>query len=251
MVVMVASNLFPILYHEHHNLDNEDLPFWFDLATQQPGPILELGCGTGRVLLPLHEAGFDILGLDLDPGMLYHLSYLAKKKKLEAPKIFQANCARFRIHRRFQLIIMPCNTFSTLSATDRKDTLLDVKNHLIPGGRFVFCIPNPKVLKKLPKESEPEVEDIFLHPSDGEPVQVSSSWRRSEKDFTLLWIYDHLLSDGTVKRTQIEIVHQLITAEDYLDEIQASGLNLKAIYGDFKKKPYKSSSSALIIQASL
>lgn len=248
---MAASHLFPILYHAHHNLDNEDLPFWFDLATQQTGTILELGCGTGRVLLPLHEAGFNILGLDLDPNMLYHLSYLAKKKKLEAPKIFQADCARFHIHRCFDLIIMPCNTFSTLSATDRKDTLLAVKSHLSPGGLFVFCIPNPEILKKLPKESEPEVEDIFTHPLDGEPVQVSSSWRRSEKDFTLLWIYDHLLSNGTVTRIKIEIVHQLLTTKDYLDEIQAHGLHLQAIYGDFKKKPYRSSSPALIIEASL
>jgi ubiquinone/menaquinone biosynthesis C-methylase UbiE len=48
--------MFPQLYHIHHNAHTEDLPFWLKLAQQQGGPVLELGCGTGRVLIPLIQA---------------------------------------------------------------------------------------------------------------------------------------------------------------------------------------------------
>lgn len=243
--------MFPILYHEHHNIDNEDLPFWLNLASKNPGPILELGCGTGRVLIPLQEAGYNILGLDLDASMLAFLLNLAKKKGVKPPKIFQANCTRFRINTRFQLIIMPCNTFSTLSTTDRKNTLMTVKEHLQPGGIFVFCIPNPDYLKKLPRLTETEVEEIFPHPLDGEPVQVSSSWRRTATDFTIWWNYDHLLPDGTVNRTSAEIVHHLFTTETCMKELIECNLIPQKTLGDFKNNPHKVSSPFLIIQAVL
>ena len=60
--------MFPQLYHAHHNRSLEDLPFWLELAAQAGDPILELGCGTGRVLIPLAQAGYHTIGLDNDPS---------------------------------------------------------------------------------------------------------------------------------------------------------------------------------------
>jgi SAM-dependent methyltransferase len=243
--------MFPILYHEHHSLYNDDLPFWLHLADQHPGSILELGCGTGRVLLPIWETGHNIVGLDLDQNMLIHCLALARKQNAASPKIFQASCTHFRIDAHFDLIIMPCNTYSTLSSADRKDTLARIKNHLIPGGVFVFGIPNPDLIKKLPKAAEPEVEEVFAHPLDGEPVQVSSSWKRSINAFTLWWDYDHLLPDGVVQRTRMEIVHHLYPPEVYLQELGENGLIPIQLWGDYDRTTYKSSSPNLIIQVGL
>ena len=55
------------LYHAHHSRNLEDLPFWQELARQQGSPILELGCGSGRVLLPLARAGYNVVGLEREP----------------------------------------------------------------------------------------------------------------------------------------------------------------------------------------
>lgn len=242
---------FPALYHTHHNLDNEDLHFWLRIANLHPGPILELGCGTGRILLPLWEAGHDISGLDIDRTMLNYLISQCQQRKLKIPKIIQASCANFRINTKFSAIIMPCNTFSTLSSTDQKATLNCVKNHLKPDGIFVFSIPNPEWIKQLPSESDPEVEDFFTHPIDGEPVQVSSSWSSTESKFTLWWDYDHLLPDGHVKRTRIEIIHHLKTIDSYLNELEENHLHLINIFGDYDQSKYRNKSPHLIIQAGL
>lgn len=241
--------MFPILYHEHHNLYNDDLPFWFEMASQHPGPLLELGCGTGRVMLPFLETGFDMIGLDLDRSMLAYFLFLARKKTLPTPKIFQASCTDFRINTSFNLIIMPCNTFSTLSTNDQKETLINIQKHLAPGGVFVFSIPNPAYIRRLPKTSEPEVEEVFFHPTDGEPVQVSSSWQRTQSEFLLRWDYDHMRSNGTVQRSTVEIRHHLNSDDYYLNQLQEQGLRVLQSYGDYDLSPYLSSSPNLIIKA--
>ena len=64
------ATAFPKLYQAQHSEYQEDIPFWLVLASEQGSPILELGCGTGRVLHPLAEAGYTCYGLDHDPGML-------------------------------------------------------------------------------------------------------------------------------------------------------------------------------------
>ena len=61
------------LYHLHHLGYTEDLNFWLAEAERAGGPILELGCGTGRIMLPLLEKGTRIYGLDNDPHMLDYL----------------------------------------------------------------------------------------------------------------------------------------------------------------------------------
>ena len=54
----------PVYYHLHHQNEMGDLPFWNKLANEMGDPILELGCGTGRLLLPLIQAGHEVVGID-------------------------------------------------------------------------------------------------------------------------------------------------------------------------------------------
>src|SRR5512145_2850474 len=159
--------MFAPLYHAHHTLHPEDLPFLQGLAAQQNGPILELGCGTGRVLLPLHQQGFQVVGLDTSFEMLAYLNTLAEGKSLP---VFQADMSAFHMAQSFALILLPCNTFSTLSAAQRHRTLLCARNHLQAGGIFAISLPNPALLAQLPRRSDMETEDVFPHPLGGEPV---------------------------------------------------------------------------------
>src|SRR5215472_9641701 len=48
----------------------QDVAFYVDAARESRGPVLELGCGTGRVLIPTARAGIEIMGLDASEGML-------------------------------------------------------------------------------------------------------------------------------------------------------------------------------------
>lgn len=241
--------MFPILYHAHHSLHLEDLPFWLELASRQSGPVLELGCGTGRVLIPLLQAGFLAYGLDNDLEMLRFLRGYLPQSRQSQPPIFQADMAHFHLARQFPLIILPCNTLSTLPADQRRSVLACAHEHLAPGGLFTASLPNPAILAAMPRRGREQFEETFTHPLSQNPVQVSSSWRRTPRHFSITWHYDHLLPDGRVERLSIQISHSLETPEAYLQELAQAGLQIISVYGDFDRSLYTSESPYLILVA--
>jgi SAM-dependent methyltransferase len=241
--------MFPQLYHAHHNHHSEDLPFWLKLAAQQAGPIFELGCGTGRVMLALARAGYTMFGLDNDAAMLDLLQMQVSPDLASRCHFFQADMAAFHLERQFALILLPCNTFSALSPTTRRVALAHIRQHLSTNGLFVASLPNPAVLIRLPQRADEEIEEIIPHPIDGEPVQVSSAWQRSAGYFTNTWHYDHLLPDGRVERLTTQIRHTLLSVESYADEFRRAGLRIETLYGDFDQSPYTENSPSLIILA--
>lgn len=241
---------FAQLYDAHHRRHSEDLPFWLKLAARQAGPVLELGCGTGRVLLPIARASHRIIGLDNDPDMLVVLKNTLENEPLPNADILQSDLTSFHLGIDFSLILLPCNTFSTLSPLQRAAALSRVRSHLLPGGLFAASLPNPVIFKRLPRRSSPEIEEVFPHPQDGEPVQVSSGWERNEQYFTVYWHYDHLLPDGRVERISANASHYLEKAETYQREIAAAGLHIIDRLGDYDESAYHENSPQLILVAS-
>ncbi len=227
----------------------EDLPFWLALAAQAGGPVLELGCGTGRILIPLAQAGFRVIGLDRDRAMLKYLQANAVDQHTSNYFLIQADIDHFCLATQFPLILLPCNTLSTLTAAQRRSCLEGVRRHLLPGGIFATSLPNPVMLEHLPARSESQPEEEFIHPRTGHPVQVSSAWRRTKQLFTVTWHYDHLFPDGTVDRTTVAVAHQRMPLDAYLVDFKAAGLAKSKLYGDYDYSLYSDDSPGLIILA--
>ena len=244
-----SAMTYPELYHAHHTSDREDIQFWMDLAESKGGPILELGCGTGRVLVELAAQGYQTYGLDYQHSMLSNLKNHLPGGLRNALHIIQADMAAFRFAVQFPLIVLPCNTLSTLLAAQRRRTLMNVAGHLEVGGWFAASIPNPQLLAVLPETGESEVEGFFPHPVDGEPVQVSSSWKRNTDSFILHWHYDHLYPDGHVERLTVESTHLIQPVQEIRNEIEEAGLRIVGSYGSFDRAPYTSRSAYYIFIA--
>jgi SAM-dependent methyltransferase len=242
--------MLPLLYHTHHNQYLEDLPFWLELAKQANGQILELGCGTGRIMLPLIENGYQVTGLDLSAEMLVYLKSLAVKAGLPEPDVVQADLTSFQLDMQFPLILLPCNTYSTLNASQRQSALDCITQHLTPGGVFATSLPNPDWLSGLEDIDDVEVDTIFIHPETGNPVQASNEWIRTQDQVEIFWHYDHLLPDGQVERFSQATRHWLTSTEQYLEELQARGCKVKT-HGDFEREPFSTELPFLIIEAVL
>lgn len=241
------QSMIPKIFHAHHAQYNEDIPFWLELAREQGDPILELGCGTGRVLVALAKAGYRVFGLDHDAEMLAFLRDNHSPDKLSGVNIFLSDLSAYHLARQIPLILLPCNTLSTLTSETRKNALTLVEQHLSPGGLFAASLPNPARLASLPAFGEPEIEETINHPESGNPLQISSEWEKKGKYFYLRWHYDHLSPDGKVERLTIEVPHELASTETYLAEIRAAGMLPRSLYGDYDRSVYRPDSPHLII----
>ncbi|MFQ5616226.1 MAG: class I SAM-dependent methyltransferase, partial [Anaerolineales bacterium] len=235
----------------HHLRRSEDIPFWKALAETWGDPILELGCGTGRVLLNLVRLGCTTTGLDNNPKMLAFLRASYKLETYPNLVIIQDDMADFQLETHFSLIILPCNTYSTFQSRTRQAILCAVRSHLSPGGIFAFSIPNPAILAELPVTGEPDLEDNFPHPQTGFPIQVFSSWERGPESVSFHWRYDLLHPTGNVTSVTASASHVLDPANVYLDELQAAGLIPVTAYGQYDRAPYTPDSTYLIVLATL
>ena len=239
----------PVYYHLHHQNEIDDLPFWKKISNEMGSPILELGCGTGRVLLPLIQAGHEVVGLDISYQALSFLRSQVSKPQEKELKIFQADIECFRIARKFSLVFMACNTLSTFQRPMRQVVFAQIHDHLLGDGIFAASIPNPWYLASLIEEGEAEVETSFTHPVTANPIQVSSAWRRIDQSIVIHWHYDHLLPDGQVERETIEITHRLTSMEAYQAEMRSADLHPIKVFGDFDRSEYNENSPYLILIA--
>jgi SAM-dependent methyltransferase len=239
----------PVLFHLHHMNETEDIEFWSSLAESAGGSILELGCGTGRILVPLIEEGYQVIGLDINFSALAYLKETLEESMIDHIQVFQSSMDQFHLDASFSLIFLACNTLSTLLSETRTTTYKKIFKHLHPMGVFATSFPNPVQLSDLPKMGDMEIEDTLLHPTTGNPIQVVSGWERSKTSIIFRWHYDQLYPDGEVLRTTVETEHYLTSLEEYIAEMKAEGLNPFQILGDYSYSDYELSSPYVIIMA--
>ena len=126
----------------------DDASFWAAIASAaRDGHVLELGCGTGRVLLPLARDGYAVTGLDLSESML---DVCRAKLRLEPPavrervRLLAADMTSFELGRRFGAITIPFASFQHLLTVEQQLACLErCRAHLLPHGVLVIDLPNP------------------------------------------------------------------------------------------------------------
>lgn len=239
----------PVLFHLHHLNETEDIPFWSRLAEELGGPNLELGCGTGRLIMPLTEAGHHVVGLDINFQALTFLKNTMNSSLLDRILVYQSGLDEFHLGIKFSLIFLACNTLSTLPKNTRRKAYERIFEHLRYGGIFAASFPNPAYLKGLPIEGEFEIEDTLTHPSSGNPIQISSGWERLISSVVFRWHYDQLLPDGQVMRETVETEHSLTSVDEHLAELKAEKLIPIQMFGDYTRSEFQQDSPYAIIIA--
>ncbi len=250
--------MLPAYLHLHHQQYQEDLPFWI-FRTEGKDPVLELGCGSGRVTLPLLEAGRTVVGIDRERP---HLDLLTRQLEDHPPALrerlllVEMDLHHFSCPGCFGAVILPCNTFSSFPPRARQSLTQRIYQTLKPGGIFLVSLPNPGQLaavhQQLLRDPEAGIEAIegeFPHPETGYPVQVASQLSPGPQGVVWCWHYDHLFPDGRVKRASACTEQFLFSRRELQGEIRAAGLRLVEVCGDFDGRRFRPGSPHLILQA--
>ena len=236
----------PTLYDAHQRRYSDDLPFWLALAENHVGTILELGCGTGRVLLPLLAAEHTITGLDHDPAMLEIARRQLPADVAGRADLIEADVTVFELNRHFALVIFPCNTYTTLDMAQRATTLENVRKHLDADGVFALSVPNPLTFASLSSVGESEIEDSFEFNEAQQWVQVSSTWQRAATHIVFSWHYDVMHPDGNVQRHSASVRQNIVAVSKIEREFERAGFQIRSRYGNFDRSHFNEDAPYLI-----
>ena len=142
----------PEIYDFENRAFEPDGPFYLERAWRMGGPTLELGCGAGRIAIPLAQHGVDLTCLDVSEAMLR----LARRKAGDVViRWTQADIRDFHLPTQFHLIYMAGGSFHhMLSRSDQEALLARVREHLHPQGVFVFdaIVPNLALMTNVDTE---------------------------------------------------------------------------------------------------
>jgi SAM-dependent methyltransferase len=149
-----------------------DVDFYRGLAREAGGPVLELGCGTGRVLLPIARDGIACTGLDSSEAMLEELR---RKNPPENLRLVAGGMESFDLAPdRFALIFSAFRAFQHLLTIEDQLACLDaVRRHLAPGGLFAFDVFAPK-LERIAIFDEPEAEEARWKEDETEIIRFTA-----------------------------------------------------------------------------
>jgi SAM-dependent methyltransferase len=225
-----------------------DIEFFVEAARASRGPVLEIGCGTGRVLIPTAEAGIDITGLDLSARMLD----VCRRRLSSRPSAVQsrvqlalADMRQFDLRKTFNLITVPFRPFQhLLTVADQQACLSSIRNHISVEGKLILDLFNPwlEVLVRDDLGQEFGEEPEFTTPDGRRVVRCHKTVSRDRANqinhVELVYYVTH--PDGRQER----LVHAFPMRYLYRFEAEhllaRCGFVVETVYADYDKSPYGS-----------
>ena len=234
--------------------DLEDLPFYLDLAKRIGGPVLELACGTGRILLPIARQGIAIHGVDQSAAMLAVLrKNLQREPKdvRELVSIFEGDIRSFRSNREYPLVIIPFRPLQHMfTIEDQLAALNTAAFHLEPDGLLAFDVFFPKFEHMNSGIGQEQLEMEWPAKSDSATI-VRRYYRKESVDkinqtFTLTFIFRTYRAGKLVQEETEPLTMSYYTYPHLRALFLLSGLDVVEEYGSFDKKPLDNTARQMI-----
>ena len=225
----------------------ERIAFWCQMARRFGGPVLDLGCGTGLVAIPVARAGLSVTGVDLAAPMLAHARAKAGREDLDLRWI-QADVRELALARRFGFVILTGNAFQAfLTTADQVALLATVSAHLAPDGVFGFETRNPAG-HDLCDEPEGPVEIDYVDVG-GRRVVLTSSQRWDAATQVIHWTTYRRSTDagGATSLRTTHIACRFTSVDEIEALLDAAGFEIVAQYGDWTFAPFRAKGERLIV----
>lgn len=232
-----------------------DLDFYREMARQvgAQARILEVACGSGRVAIPLLEAGFRVTGLDNSRQMLD----LARQKLAAEPeevqkrgRFLEADMRDFDLqNEQYDLIFIALNSFQhLLTQADQLSFLRAARRYLAPAGLFIIDVLNPEEKESYPADGRLELNTSFPSPRSGGTVHVflSTTANPAEQQRHHTYFYDDTAPDGSVKRyvSSFDLRYSYRYEMELL--LDKAGFSVEDLYGSYEFDEYGLGSNKLV-----
>jgi SAM-dependent methyltransferase len=195
-----------------------DLALWEEMADAAGGPVLELGCGTGRVALHLARRGHSVVGVDSDPELVASLAARAEGLPLRA---IVADARDFRLEVDVALVLAPMQMLQLLpGAAERAACLRRVASQLLPGGRFAAAI-----IERMPEPDGappplPDVREVERWVYSSLPIEAAIG----PGEIVVRRLRQTVSPSGELSEERNEVRIQTFPAAQLEDEAAAAGL---------------------------
>ena len=229
--------------------ERADKDFYLARARESSGPVLEIGCGTGRILVPIAQAGVDITGLDASPAMLDICRARLLAEGLAAPLVL-GDMRQFDLGRKFALITIPFRPFQHLLDPPGQIACLEaVRRHLAPGGRLIFDVFDPKLEGLLAKDGAEFVEfDFTSH--EGRAMQRSVRRLRHDRPRQVLEMELIFTDKASGERTIAPLTMRYFFRYEMEHLLARCGFQVREVLGDLAGSPVGPEARELIFIAS-
>jgi SAM-dependent methyltransferase len=239
----LLSDLYDLEYTHDY-----DVPFWLALAEREAGPVVEWGAGTGRIAVPLAQAGHEVTAVELAPQMAER-----GEKKTKTVEWIVGDMRSVEPGRRYGLAVCAFNSFLCLASVD--DALAFLRNaheHLVPGGLLGIEVSafSPEELVDPP--GGPALRHDFTRRlPDGRLDRFSVSGYDAATQLTEMRLfYERYDASGTLENRRAHDLTVRITNRDELHlMLRLAGFEVEAVYGGFEAEPFTSAGDHLIVLA--
>jgi SAM-dependent methyltransferase len=222
---------------EYQNV-SDDLEFYRQFAMRCESPILELGCGPGRILFHLARSGFRVTGVDASRPMLE----IAERRQAEderlqkRARLLEADMRTFQVRTRFRMAYCAINTFMHLMTPDEQAACLaNVHKHLTPGALLIIDLFNPDLALLLEGGGRLMLERLLVDP-DGPTLitKMISAWvDRGRQVNHVTYLYDAMGEKGEVRRTVASIEQRYLYRYEMEHLLAANGFVVENVYGSY------------------
>jgi len=251
-------NVLAAYYDLIHDQLTEDLDFVLLLAEECGGSILELGCGTGRLLLPLVRARHSVTGVDSEQAML---DRALQRLNQETPEVRQRatlllddmrNLSLSEKNGDYKLAVFSYNTLLHFQAGEIVQILRSVAGYLSTEGYFYIDMANPYIIEEDSYKDYPVLENRFSNQTTGETiVQMSHSQLDSAAQcLHTTWYFDRQMKSGQLLApVSVEMDYWYHFPHQMELLVRQSGLRLENIFGDYDRSEFNEQSERLLILA--
>lgn len=232
-------------YYDHAQplQSRDDVAFFVNQAKSNGGDVLELGCGTGRVLIPTATESNHLVGLDLSPVMLKKCEdkiHQLPKELQSRIQLVQSTIALFEIEKQFDLITIPFRAFHHLiSVEEQLSCLKCVKNHIKHNGLFILDLFNPVLQRLLDEKS---AEAVFEEPEvtlpDGRKVtRIQSNQSPNPNLQTVQSKHVYHVTETNGEQSSFTTTYPMRYFFRYEVEhlLARVGFEIKAVYADYQQ----------------